>query len=655
MSQNIAGESPAGLRPEHPGPAGSPRAVWTVCLLLALAVWIVFGQTLGHEFIIYDDSIYVYENPTVTQGLTLHGAVWAFTHVYHIVWFPVTTLSHMLDWQFYGDHPAGHHFTNVLLHTVVVILLFLVLREMTGALWRCAFVAAVFAIHPLRVESVAWVAERKDVLSGLFFMLTLWAYVRYTQWSKVQGPKSKVWYGVAMGVFALGLMSKTMLVTLPLVLLLLDFWPLRRVAGVRRLLLEKVPFAVLAVAAGVVTLVAQSVKFQQVEKLSLAWRAGDAMLAYVDYIQHLLWPANLTMLYAHPGLRLPALGVALATAALLIITADVVAVRRKLPYLLVGWLWYLGMLVPVIGLMQAGDQARADRYTYLPQIGLAIMLAWGAADLFGNGRYKRVVLGSAAAVIIAALMAAAYVQTGYWKDDISLWTHTLACTPNNVVARNQLGSALKARGQLDGAIHQYTLAIQSSPKYATSHVNLGLACMAQGRLDDAMQQFQTALELDPNYVDAQNNLGLVLAAKGKFPEAVRHYQQALQSDPYNPKFHYNLGIALAAQGELDKAIQQYKQALAIDPNYAKAHNNLGNALVKQGNLDEAAKQYDWALDLDPGYLEAHYNLANILADHGVKAEAIDHYQKALDLAVSQNKTALAETIRTQLQKLDAAK
>ena len=412
-----------------------------ICIFLAAITFAVFGQTLRHEFVNYDDDVYVYENPEVSRGLTLQGIVWAFTHVHSSNWHPLTWISHMLDCQLYGLSPGGHHLTNILLHTATAILLFLVLRRMSGALWRSTFVAAVFAIHPLRVESVAWVAERKDVLSGVFFMLTIGAYVRYVQkQSRVEpsslrfaapesrgssanssSPGPRLWtldYCLVLLFFALGLMCKPMLVTLPFVLLLLDYWPLGRVAGgewrVTRfgaqvpqlhpeclglisqpLLLEKPPLFGLAVASGVVTIFAQTGAIQSFEHVSLPLRMGNALMSYVDYLGQMFWPAGLAVLYPFTAGGVGVSGVVLSLVLLAGISAGVFVLRRR-PYFLTGWLWYLLMLVPVIGIVQVGAQARADRYTYLPQIGLYVLLTWAAADLCAGWRHRRAVLGGCA-------------------------------------------------------------------------------------------------------------------------------------------------------------------------------------------------------------------------------------------------------------------
>ena len=414
--------------------------------------------------------------PWLSAGLTLRGIIWAFTHVHCSNWHPLTWISHMLDCQLYGLRAGGHHLTNVLLHTATVIMLFLVLRRMTGLVWRSAFVAAVFAIHPLRVESVAWVAERKDVLSGLFFMLTLWAYARYAQYvtsdrgqatrtnsilSRVTCHVSPYYYLVVL-FFALGLMCKPMLVTLPLVLLLLDYWPLKRftfhdsrnvpslhpsTTPISRLLLEKLPLFGLAVASGVVTIFAQQEAIQSFEKITLPLRIGNASIAYVVYLGQMFWPSGLAVLYPFPAAGIEIAEVVLSLVLLAGITAGVLVLRRRWPWVVTGWLWYLIMLVPVIGIVQVGAQTRADRYTYLPQIGLYVMLTWVVAELCAGWRHRRWMLGGLATVILAGLIFCARMQTAYWRNSESLWTHTLACTSGNCLAHNNLGNASVPKGQ----------------------------------------------------------------------------------------------------------------------------------------------------------------------------------------------------------------
>ncbi len=678
-----------------------------------MAVWAVFGQTLRYGFVDYDDHLYVYDNPVVQKGLTWDGIGWSFTHTVAGNWHPLTIVSFMLDAGFCGARPAGYHLTNVILHTVAVILLFLALNAMTGALWRSAFVAAVFAIHPLRVESVAWVAERKDVLSAVFFMFTLLCYAKAVTRNKGQVTGTSIapasflsrvtchlspFYWLAVVFFALGLMSKPMLVTLPFVLLLLDYWPLQRFNAstlqrsntptlqrsitptLQRLLIEKTPFFVLSAAACVATLLAQQAV---IVASPLSLRISNALVSCVTYLGQMFWPGALVVLYPLPKDGLPPGSVAGAGLLLALISAGVFRWRARCPWLLVGWLWFLGMLIPVIGLVQVGQQAHADRYTYLPQIGLYLALAWGAADLCGAWRWRRIVLGSAAAAALAGLMVAACAQTRYWKDSASLWTHTLAITPANETAHNNLGLALAEQGQLAEAIQHYQRALQLKPDYAAAHNNLGVALADQGKLAEAIAHYQQALQLNPGYPEAHNNLGFALAAEGKTGEAVPHYQRALELKPDYADAHLNFGIALAAQGK-PEAIQEYERAIQLKPDYAEAYENLGVALAGQKQWADAVRDFERAIQLKPGFADAHYslgltltaqgrwpeaiqqlaqavqlkpdyavahlNLGAALAHEGKTADALPQFQQALDLATAQSNSLLAEAARARLRK-----
>src|SRR5262245_61167751 len=399
-----------------------------VCLGLVAVTLAVFGQTLTHDFVNFDDHVYVYENPLVIRGLSTEGVIEAFTHTHARNWHPLTTLSHMLDCQLYGLNAGGHHLTNIILHTISVLLLLLVLKQMTGALWQSAFVAALFAIHPLHVESVAWIAERKDVLSAVFLMLTLAAYARY-----VRAPSARRYLLVAL-LFGFGLMSKSMLVTLPFVLLLLDYWPLDRFGAhkseVRRrlptLIKEKIPFLALSTFSCMATLFAQRQGPSAIDQLPFLWRLENAFVTYVTYVWQMLWPARLAVFYPHPNDRLPLLQVTGAVALLVGTSLVVISLRRTLPYLVTGWFWYLGMLVPVIGVVQVGEQAHADRYTYLPQVGLYIMIAWTVGDLLVEStRRRRALVGVIAAMAVVSLSARAFGQTSYWKNSETLWNHAL--------------------------------------------------------------------------------------------------------------------------------------------------------------------------------------------------------------------------------------
>src|SRR6202171_2658649 len=428
--------------------------------VLVALVWSVFGQTVRFGFVNYDDPLYILQNPNVRSGLSWHGVAWAFTHIHSQNWHPLTSISHMLDCQLFGLNAGAHHFVNVLLHTIATVVLFFALNKMTASRWRSAFATALFAIHPLRVESVAWIAERKDVLSGVFFAGTLAAYACYVR----QPTKRR--YLLALLLFAFGLMSKPMLVTLPIILVLLDYWPLQRFnetpQAFRRLLIEKIPFVLLSAASCVATLVVQNLALGTTANLPLRWRITNALVSYAEYLRQFIWPVGLSPFYVHPENRLPGWEIVLACTLLLAISALAIQQRRKRPYLIVGWLWYLVMLLPVIGIIQVGLQGHADRYTYLPQIGLCLAITWTVGDLLGQKR-ARFLVSLAAAGLIVALAFLAWRQTSYWRDTESLWRHALTVDPNNDVAHAGLAGILLTRGQTSEAIEHYERAIALRP------------------------------------------------------------------------------------------------------------------------------------------------------------------------------------------------
>ena len=525
-------------RPSRSDEKSAARGRYTllaVCGLLLLAVAVVFGQTVRHEFINYDDDEYVYRNPLVTGGLSASSVVAAFTVRFAGNWHPLTWLSHMLDWQLYGRWAGGHHLTSVLLHATTAVILLLVLRRMTAQTWPSAFVAAVFAIHPLHVESVAWAAERKDILSGFFFTLTLAAYAHY-----VAKPSSWARFVAVAVCYGLGLMAKPMAVTLPFLLLLLDYWPLGRMTNrsiLPRLVLEKLPLLLLAAASCLVTLWAQQITILPIERLSFFWRGANAMVSYITYVADMFYPAGLAAFYPHLGKNLPLWQAVAALLALVAITAAAVILGRRWAPPLVGWLWYLGMLVPVIGLVQVGGQARADRYTYLTQIGLYLAVAWAvvaAARRTGEGVSPiradaktgtapsvqcRVLAWSGASLILIALMGCAWRQTTFWRDSETLWTHTLACTSRNSVAHTNLGIALAERGEVEAAISHYRKALEIQPNHHETHNNLGAALAGQGRIDEAVVEFENALKIKPDYAAARQNLAMALADRERIRRA----------------------------------------------------------------------------------------------------------------------------------------
>jgi tetratricopeptide (TPR) repeat protein len=565
-----------------------------LCLLLAAITFAVFGQTLRHEFITFDDNVYVYENAKVAGGLSLEGIAWVFTHLDCDLCHPLTMLSLMADCQFYGLHAGGYHFTNVLLHTASAIMLFLVLRQMTGALWRAAFVAAVFAIHPLRVESVAWVAERKDVLSGFFFMMTLGAYVRY-----VRKPNSLGRYLTVAFAFLLALLSKPTVVTLPFVLLLLDYWPLQRRESARRLILEKVPLLALAIGTCAITVLAAEKMVVNHAHVPMPARLGNAVISYVVYLRQMVWPEGLAVLYPFPHHGTPGGEVALAGALLAGLSAVTWRERRTRPWLLMGWLWYLGMLTPMIGIVQVGSFAHADRYAYLSQIGLYVALTW----LVAEWRVSRLMLGGLMAGVLAALMVCAWIQTAYWQNNETLWPHTIACTTDNDFAHNELGIALQKNGKADEAITQYKEALRINPGFAQAHNNLGITLRQTGRTDEAITQYQLALEIMPDDAEAHFNLARVLFEKGRVRESIAQFQSALQLKPADMEVLDTLAWLLATSPQASlrdgkKAVQLARQANDLaggkSPVVLRA---LAAALAESGQFDVAAQTAQKAIDL----------------------------------------------------------
>ena len=604
--------------------AKSPVPEFLVCLALVAVTWAVFGQTLGHDFVNFDDHLYVYENPLVMRGLSTEGIIGAFTHTHAGNWHPLTTISHMLDCQMYGLKAGGHHLTNVILHTISVVLLFLVLKQMTGGLWQSAFVAALFAIHPLHVESVAWIAERKDVLSAVFFMLTLAAYARYAR-----APSATRYLLVAL-LFAFGLMSKPMLVTLPIVLLLLDYWPLNRVTDrgqavkgtksrirgqwsvVSGLIIEKIPLLILSATSCVITFVIQKRATGAIPPLPLLWRADNGFASYMIYIWKTLWPTRLAVFYPHPNNMLPAWVVVIAIGLLLAMTGAAIVFRGKRPYLFTGWLWYLVMLVPVIGFVQVGEQGHADRYTYLPHIGLFLLAAWSIADVTASHWATLRIAIATAVVIIIGLAWAAFVQTSYWRNSETLWTHALAVTSENDFAHNNLAYLLVDRGELDDAISHFAAAARIRSYKTDRHYNLGSAFV------------------EMNFADA-------LARKGESDAAMVHYEQAIKLEPNNADAYYNRGNVLFSKGRIDEAIADLEKSLLIQPNHADAHTCLGNALLRQGSLKQAIAQYETALVLAPQDPHSRNNIAWVLAtssDGSIRdgAKAIGFAQQAVALS-----------------------
>jgi tetratricopeptide (TPR) repeat protein len=552
---------------------------------LALCTLAVYWQVRDHEFLDYDDSRYITKNIMVQRGLDAEGLTWAFTSGYATNWHPLTWVSHMLDCELFGLDPTGHHMVNVAFHVANTILLFLILKRMTGAIWRSAFVAAVFALHPLYVESVAWASERKDLLSTLFWMLTMGAYALYTQQPTLRR------YLLVFLFLALGLMAKPMLVTLPFVLLLLDYWPLQRLqlgrssrinkstSENRRFLLllrEKAPLIGLTVASSIVTFIVQRSggAMGSLETVPLGDRVANAIVSYTSYIRKSLWPSDLAVFYPHQGKTLELWQVAGAAILLLGISGIVIWKIRRFRYLAVGWFWFLGTLVPVLGIVQVGIQGMADRYMYVPLIGLSIIVAWGFTDLLSKWHYQKGGLAFAATTVLLALTGATSSQISYWHDGIRLFEHAIRVTTNNYVAETNLGVALQVHGRTDEALEHYLESLRINPSYEFSHYNLGLILAGQGKTDEAITHFSEAVRLNSRVPEAHNNLGVLLAKKGKNSEAIEQFAEALQLNPAFVDARSNLGLLLMTLGKTDEAITQFNDALRLQPDNASAKNGL---------------------------------------------------------------------------------
>lgn len=613
---------------------------WTlrvIRLALVVAVCAVFGRSLWeqHGFVNYDDQTYVVNNPHVRTGLSLENLRWALSAVYASNWHPLTWLSLQFDAYLYGPKsPEGFHFTNLLLHAASALLLFEAIRRMTGAVWRSAVVAGLFALHPLHVESVAWVAERKDVLSSLFWMLTLLAYAIYAE------RPSLGRYLLVVGAFVLGLCAKPMLVTLPFVLLLLDVWPLHRLnfselapASVGRLLVEKLPLFALAAISSGVTFWAQQ-QGGSVSSLILippGVRAENALVSYVSYLGMTLWPVHLSVFYPHPRQLLPWPEVVGAGVLLVAVTGAVIGLRRRYPYLLVGWLWYVGTLVPVIGLVQVGGQALADRYTYIPLIGLFWAGTWAVADLANRLRLPAVVIGGATATILAACAVLSFIQVGYWRDSVTLWEHALEVNPNNYLAHNDLGEALASRNRLDEAIQHYTRALEIKPDLTVAVYSRGVAHAQQGMLNEASADFSEALRLNPEFSPAAYNLGMAELQRGQRREAAAYFARALEIRPEYPEAQVQLGAALIELGEPKAAREHLEEAVRLQSADAMAQAELGLAMALLGDFTGAIPHFRRAISLRPTDGRWYYDLASALHEQGQAPAAAEFLRKAKEL------------------------
>ncbi len=599
---------------------------FALCAVLMAATFFTYWPVRTHDFVKYDDDKYVTDNRQVQSGLNERSVRWAFTSGYASNWHPVTWLSHMLDCELFGLQPRGPHLVNVLLHIANAVLLFAFLKRTTGAVRSSAFVAALFALHPLHVESVAWVAERKDVLSTFFWMLTMLAYARYADKPKIAR------YLLVLLLFGLGLMAKPMLVTLPFVLLLLDYWLLERTRRLpfRSLLLEKVPLAALAVASSIVTFLVQrnSGAVQPIDAIDLRSRLGNALVAYVSYIGKMFWPQDLAVLYPHPGASLPAVKV--LCCGLLLIAGSICFLwaGRRRKYLAVGWLWYIVTLIPVIGLVQVGVQAMADRYSYVPLTGLFIMLTWGVAET-RRGRGLATTLGMIAVVCVLAVVTSH--QLRYWQNSVTLFEHTLAVTRDNYVMHNNYANFLMEAGRTTEAVDHFRRSLQIEPDRPEVRNNLGNAYSRIGKPGDAVEQYRQALRLNPNFAEAHYNLALVLSEQNRISEAVEEYREAIRLDPDNADALSNLGYELAQTGQFERAIELYRKALEIQPAHVITHGRLGLALAAANKANDAIAEFRMVLKARPDDTEMWCNLGILLDRQGANSEAVDCYRRALQV------------------------
>ena len=643
-----------------------------ICCVLAITALAVYGQLLKYDFIRFDDPSYITQNGHVTRGLTTDGVIWAFTTGYAANWHPLTWLSHMLDVQLFGLRAGYHHGTSVLLHIVNSLLLMLLLSRLTGALWRSAFVAFLFALHPLHIESVAWISERKDVLSTFFWLLTILAYASYAK-------KPRFFpYLLSLIFFAMGLMSKPMLVTTPFLLLLLDYWPLNRWtpdnAGPQKhgrdptrqerfslskaavLLREKLPFFALAFISSWVTLLVQKKEgaLSSLEVLPFQLRVGNALVAYLGYMRKVFWPSDLTVFYPHP-IAVSFWAPAVSALGLVALTALVLYFAKSFPFLPVGWFWYLGTLLPVIGFVQVGSQAMADRYTYIPIVGLFIAVAWIVADLSRLWGLPKLILTASATMLVAVCAITTWTYLHLWKNSQPLFEHALQVTENNYLAYGILGEEYAERGDLENAVRLYHGALNINPRFILARNNLGIALAQQGKQDLAIDQFTSAIRIKPRNAKAHFNLGTIYEQQGKSDLAIQHYEEALRAQPGYADASFRLATLLGKQGRTIEAIQAYHETLQSQPDRLEALNNLAWLLAthndpKYRNGSEAVGLAEKASELTR-YRQAEVldTLAASYAEAGRFEDAVRTEKKAISLALSSGQKELAGSMQKNLE------
>jgi tetratricopeptide (TPR) repeat protein len=616
----------------------------SICFVLAIIA--VYWPVYNYAFVKFDDNTYVIDNTNIQSGLNWKSIRWAFTATgYAGNWHPVTWLSYMLDYQLFKNWAGGYHLVNVLFHIANTLALFYVLMRMTGAVWPSAFVAAIFALHPLHVGSVAWISERKDVLSTFFWLLTMWAYVRY-----VENPKLNRYLAV-IALFILGLMSKPMVVTLPFVLLLLDFWPLERKFS-WRLLTEKIPFFICSFIGCVITFLVQrkAGAVVNIESIRLITRVSNAVVSYITYITKMIWPSRLAVLYPHPGEGVSITNVIICGLLLALISICFIYMARRYRFLAVGWFWYLGTLVPVIGLVQVGGQAIADRYTYITLTGLFIIIAWSAKEFVPKQRYKMLAL--LAVVLLIASGITASRQLRYWKNSLTLFEHTLQVTKDNYIILDCYANSLIDLGRLDKAIECLNESLAIKPNFAESHNDLGCILKRDNRISAAIEHFRLAIKYKPDFVEAYKNLAIALRKQGRNEEAVGYLKQALKLRPDDVGAYLNLGVTFNALHRFDSAIESLNKALELKPDDTIVHGHLGLTLAAVGKTDEAIKEIRFVLNAEPNNVTMLLNLGTLLEKQGKIAEAIESYRTALKIDPNDKRTR--PLLETALKKQQAS-